>query len=138
MMRIRFLLRSLLVLAVAIGRWGLRPVAADRPDTVDWEHAKALITDDGIPLSPKTNVVLAVVCTLRQDRLGPYGFDQPTTPFLDELAADGVVLNRHYTQAPWTRPSSGSLLTGRWPRALQLDNPGKRSSLSLVLDDRHG
>ena len=45
MMRIRFLLRSLLVLAVAIGGWVLRPVAADRPDTVDWEHAKALITN---------------------------------------------------------------------------------------------
>ena len=137
MTRTRATLLSLPILIIAVGGWILRPVAPDRPDTVDWERTQALIEADGIPLSSKTNVVLAVVCTLRQDRLEPYGFNQPTSPFLDTLAADGVVLNRHYTQAPWTRPSSGSLLTGRWPRALQLDNPGKRSSLSLVLDDRH-
>lgn len=124
-------------IGLLIGAWILRPVPEERVDGLNWDAMESNLKDQSVPLSADTNVVLAIVCTLRQDRLEPYGFQKPTSPFLDELGQNGVVLERHYTQAPWTRPSSGSLLTGRWPRALQLDNPGKRSSLSLVLNDRH-
>lgn len=128
---------ALTAAAVGVAAWVFRPIEPEAADTVDWTQTQALLQERGVSLSSKTNVVLAIVCTLRQDRLEPYGFEGPTSPFLDEMARTGVILERHYTQAPWTRPSSGSLLTGRWPRALQLDNPGKRSSLSLVLDDSH-
>ena len=131
------LLLALPGLGLAAALWILRPVPSEKADTVDWPELQEQLKTADIPLSTDTNVVLAIVCTLRQDRLEPYGFSRPTSPFLDALADHGVLLRRHYTQAPWTRPSSGSLLTGRWPRALQLDNPGKRSSLSLVLNDRH-
>lgn len=130
-------LLAMIAATVGVTGWILRPVDPEAADTVDWAHTEALLNQRGVALSSKTNVVLAIVCTLRQDRLEPYGFGGPSSPFLDGLAQSGVLLERHYTQAPWTRPSSGSLLTGRWPRALQLDNPGKRSSLSLVLDDSH-
>ena len=35
----------------------------------------------------KKNVVLIMVDSLRADRTGPYGYQRPTTPFLDELRA---------------------------------------------------
>ena len=123
--------------SVLVAAWILRPVPSEEADTVDWDRFQAQLESSAIPMTDKTNVILAVVCTLRKDRLEPYGFTKPTTPFLDALAKDGVIFDRHYTQAPWTRPSMGSLLTGLWPRALQLDNPGKRSSLSLVLGEQH-
>jgi arylsulfatase A-like enzyme len=138
MMRVFQILGALLLVAVGTGLWILRPVPPEQADTVDWDELQATLQHpDKISISSQTNVVLVMVCTLRKDRLEPYGFKKPTSPFLDVLADHSVVLDRHYTQAPWTRPSSGSLLTGRWPRALQLDNPGKRSSLTLVLEEHH-
>jgi arylsulfatase A-like enzyme len=132
------ILGLLILITLGAGMWILRPVSPEQADSVDWAALQtALKGSDQTPVSSQTNVVLVVVCTLRKDRLEPYGFNKPTTPFLDALAEHSVVLDRHYTQAPWTRPSSGSLLTGRWPRALQLDNPGKRSSLTLVLGEQH-
>ena len=138
MMRVFKILGALVLIAVGAGLWILRPVPTEQADTVDWDGLQATLQHpDKTPISSQTNVVLVMVCTLRKDRLEPYGFEKPTSPFLDVLADHSVVLDRHYTQAPWTRPSTGSLLTGRWPRALQLDNPGKRSSLTLVLEEHH-
>jgi arylsulfatase A-like enzyme len=159
MIRIFQILGALILTAIGAGLWILRPVPPEQADTVDWDELQATILrpvlpeqadtvdwnelqatlqhPDKTPISSQTNVVLVMVCTLRKDRLEPYGLEQPTSPFLDVLADHSVVLDRHYTQAPWTRPSSGSLLTGRWPRALQLDNPGKRSSLTMVLEEHH-
>jgi arylsulfatase A-like enzyme len=43
-----------------------------------------------------------------------YGFERPTTPELDRVAADpdGVVFERYYVQGSWTKPSTASLFTG--------------------------
>jgi len=107
---------------------GVAPAAID----------EALRADAAVPLVVgKTDVLFIIACTLRRDRLEPYGHDRPTSPFLDRLSASGVRLDNHYAQAPWTRPSVGSIVTGRWPRVLQLDNPGKKGALSLVLGEEH-
>jgi arylsulfatase A-like enzyme len=63
------------------------------------------------------NVLLIVVDTLRADRLGAYGFDRPTSPNLDRLAARGVRMERFYTAAPTTLASFTTLLTGRYPHS---------------------
>jgi arylsulfatase A-like enzyme len=118
--------------------WDNRTVEVAHVDTVSPEELDALLGRDGSTIDlGTTNVVLAVVCTLRKDRLEPYGHGKPTSPFLRVLANRSVLLERHFTQAPWTRPSMGSLFTGIWPRALQLDNPGPRGSLSMVLQEQH-
>ena len=44
--------------------------------------------------------------------VGAYGYSRDTTPFLDELAASGAVLERAVSQTSWTLSSVASLLTG--------------------------
>jgi arylsulfatase A-like enzyme len=61
---------------------------------------------------PERAIVLFLVDTLRADRLSTYGHDRPTSPNLDRLAARGVVFERTWAAAPWTLPSTASLLTG--------------------------
>ncbi len=87
-----------------------------------------------MPLSAaETDVLVALVCTFRKDRLQPYGLDSPTTPFLQQLSEHGALFERTIVQSSWTRPSMGSLLTGRWTRSLQLDDPSDRPMLDLAL-----
>ena len=106
-----------------------------RPDTVGpFALAEAMAVDLALPVSAHdTDVILVIGCTLRADRLGIYG-GGPTTPFLNALAQRATVFTANYTQAPWTRPSVGTILTGRWPRALHLDDPNTKEPLSLILD----
>ena len=68
-------------------------------------------------------VVLVIACTMRADRMGVYGNPRATTPYLDGLAAEGAVFERMLSNAPWTRPSIGSISTGRYPLVLGIDDP---------------
>lgn len=61
------------------------------------------------------NVVVVVIDTLRADHLGAYGYARPTSPHFDALASEGVLFERAVAQAPWTKPSIASLMTGRFP-----------------------
>jgi arylsulfatase A-like enzyme len=61
------------------------------------------------------NIVLLLIDTLRRDHVGTYGYERDTTPFIDELARNGVVFERAVAQAPWTTPSMASLWTSRYP-----------------------
>ncbi|MEE2897012.1 MAG: sulfatase [Gemmatimonadota bacterium] len=63
------------------------------------------------------NVLLVVLDACRADKFSTFGFDRPTTPNLDGLAADpdAVVFREHHAQAAWTKPSTASLFTGRYP-----------------------
>lgn len=61
------------------------------------------------------SVVLIGLDTLRADRLSSYGYDRPTTPHLDALAAEGVRFDQAISTAPWTAPSFASIFTGRMP-----------------------
>jgi arylsulfatase A-like enzyme len=65
--------------------------------------------------APDYNVVLISVDALRADHVGTYGYDRPTTPFLDSLAADSIVFERAYAPSSFTRQSVSALLTGRLP-----------------------
>ncbi|MDD5307850.1 MAG: sulfatase-like hydrolase/transferase [Deltaproteobacteria bacterium] len=63
----------------------------------------------------RPNVVLVMCDTLRADHVGVYGDTRGLTPHLDALARDGVVFANAFAQATWTRPSVGTILTGRYP-----------------------
>ncbi|MBI4616854.1 MAG: sulfatase-like hydrolase/transferase [Planctomycetes bacterium] len=77
---------------------------------------------------PRPHVLLVTVDTLRADRLGCYGYGAAATPVLDGLAREGVLFERCYAQAPVTRPSHATILTGLAPYA-----HGVRDNLFLAL-----
>ncbi len=49
--------------------------------------------------------------------LGVYGHPDVSSPRLDQLAAEGILLNRAHATAPLCSPSRGSLFTGRYPQS---------------------
>ncbi|MSR46932.1 MAG: DUF1501 domain-containing protein [Planctomycetes bacterium] len=67
------------------------------------------------------NVLLIVLDTLRADRLGCYGHSRSTSPNIDAIAARGVLFEECLAQAPHTKPSTASLLTGRLPPRLGVE-----------------
>lgn len=73
------------------------------------------IAGDGAPPAPTPNVVILVIDTLRADRLGLYGYPEPTSPNLDALGKESVVFTSCYAPAPWTLPSVVSLMTSTFP-----------------------
>jgi arylsulfatase A-like enzyme len=64
------------------------------------------------------NVVLIIWDTVRALSLSLYGYERPTTPFLEQLAGRSIVFDRAFATAPWTLPSHGSIFTGRWTSEL--------------------
>lgn len=62
--------------------------------------------------SKRELIVLVLIDATRADHVGCYGYKKPTTPFIDKLCAKGQRYERMYVNAPWTRPSTASYLTG--------------------------
>ncbi|HKE01984.1 MAG TPA: sulfatase, partial [Planctomycetota bacterium] len=82
----------------------------------DWQVERPVypaLPAHGAPKGP--NVVLVVVDTLRADHLGCYGYERPTSPFLDSLAAEGARFADSTAPAAWTKPSTATILTGLHP-----------------------
>ena len=72
-----------------------------------------------IPLAcapPAANVLLVTVDTLRADHLSSYGFELPTSPHIDALAAQGALFERAVAASSSTAPSHASILTSLYPR----------------------
>jgi arylsulfatase A-like enzyme len=70
------------------------------------------------PTSPRRNILLVSIDSLRRDHVGVYGHrpeyaaEIPVTPNLDALGAEGVVFEDAWTTTSWTLPSHMSLMTG--------------------------
>src|SRR5688500_2170646 len=60
------------------------------------------------------NLVVYVADALRVDHVGCYGA-QGSTPAVDDLAAGGVRFDQAISPAPWTAPSTASMVTGLYP-----------------------
>ncbi|MFN2590897.1 MAG: sulfatase [Actinomycetota bacterium] len=61
------------------------------------------------------NILLVTVDCLRRDRLSGYGYDRPTTPFLDRLLPTALHCWSAHSVSSWTCPSVISLLSGVYP-----------------------
>ncbi|MFN7940056.1 MAG: sulfatase [Thermoanaerobaculia bacterium] len=86
------------------------------------------------------NLIVVVIDTLRQDRVGAYGERRPTTPTLDRLASAGAVADG-LSPAAWTRPATATILTGLHPlrhRVLDHDDhlPREIRTLAQRLEER--
>ena len=61
------------------------------------------------------NIILITIDTLRADHLGMYGYTRRTSPNLDAFAREAIVVSDGVSQAPYTKASIASLLTGLLP-----------------------
>ncbi len=66
---------------------------------------------------PGANLIIISIDTLRADRLESYGYERPTSPTIDALAAKGARFTKALAQAPWTLPSHMTLMSGLFPSA---------------------
>jgi len=60
------------------------------------------------------NVVLLSVDALRADHLTCYGYERPTSPFIDDFGENNIHFSNSYSAAPNTRESIPSLLSGHF------------------------
>ena len=61
------------------------------------------------------NVLFVSIDTLRADHLSCYGYDRPTSPEIDELAADGHRFTSAYTVMATTLPAHLAMFTSLFP-----------------------
>ncbi|MBL8860369.1 MAG: sulfatase [Planctomycetes bacterium] len=128
-------------------RWvGAPPPGAERARAAFEIPRRARARPD--PAVGAPNVLVVTIDTLRADRLGCQGYERPTSPRIDALAAAGARFREAYSSAPWTLPAYGSLFTGRLPGehragvvterdalfALERDAPAKTTTEVLRAD----
>ncbi|MBW2149154.1 MAG: sulfatase [Deltaproteobacteria bacterium] len=77
--------------------------------------ANPIIEDRIRSRSSRPNVILLVIDALRSDHLGCYGYQRPTSPAIDALAAGGVRFETAFCQSTWTASSIASLFTSSYP-----------------------
>jgi len=104
---------------------GLAALAACGADSPERE-AKA-------PAPTGWNLLYIVIDTLRADHLGPYGYEPPTSPTLDQFAKRSLVFERAYSAAPWTKPSVASMFTSLYPPQHRVLSEGTDNQLALSL-----
>lgn len=65
--------------------------------------------------APPPNLLLISIDTLRADRLGCYGYPRPTSPNIDQLASEGILLHNFYSPRALTAPALATMLSGLEP-----------------------
>lgn len=116
--------------AAASERTRLSNDPADPPDRyvktlipAPLDNPKAAAHPGTLPSAPP-NVVLVLGCTVRKDQVSVYGAPENVTPFLSELASQGVAFDDTIAAAPWTRAASTSILTGFYAVSIGMVEPG--------------
>jgi arylsulfatase A-like enzyme len=89
------------------------------------------------PRLPGHDILLITIDALRADHLGCYGYQRPTSPRIDALAAQSARFRRAYAAVPHTSFSLSSLMTSKYLHALaQLGTPitgGGHETLAAIL-----
>lgn len=115
----------LMVLVFGTGFLAEAPLVAD--------PRAAFAHGEPMPMSmrDKPDVLVLFVDTLRADHLQPYG-SPLATPTFQGLADDGIVFEKAYAQASWTRSSGASFFTSRLPSGHNADTKAARLSPEVV------
>lgn len=76
-----------------------------------------------LPSPPEAapNVLLIILDTVRASQLGAYGYERPTSPWLERLAESGVLFENAISTAPWTLPAHASIFTGFYSHDVSAD-----------------
>lgn len=112
------------VAARMTSRWSAldAPLAVGKGRTLllAWMTVLALAFVQGMTASmpartDKPNVVLLIIDTLRDDRMGCYGYERNTTPAMDAIGKEGVLFEQTYVQWASSLPSHASIMTSTYP-----------------------
>jgi len=63
----------------------------------------------------RPNIVCVVLDSVRASNCSTYGYERPTTPHLDRLAAEGALYEQATSVGCWTLPVHTSIFTGLYP-----------------------
>jgi arylsulfatase A-like enzyme len=90
-------------------------------------------------VSRNANILLITIDTLRADHLSAYGYERPTSPSIDAVAAEGTLFEHSWAHAPSTRYSIPAILTGRLPLEVEYDTsvegwPGLAPSATTIAE----
>ena len=87
--------------------------------------------------APQPNIVVIMADDLGWRDLHCYGNEHIDTPFLDQLAAEGMRFTDAYAAAPVCSPTRAAMMTGLAPARLRLTNhaPGNPDGFSLPASD---
>lgn len=117
-----------------VGRGRPAPLAPD--PLPEAESRKA----DGLRRSLEgTNVLFVILDAAGARHFGCYGYKRATTPEIDRIAAEGVVFERAYTPAVFTRSSMASVWTSQYPEEhhagvhFEAELPADRLTLAELL-----
>ncbi len=80
----------------------------------------------------RPDLILITIDGFRPDRSPVYGYELPTTPALEQLAAESLVFDRAYTNMPLSLPAHASMLTGLPPAT-----HGVRDDIECSLQTEH-
>jgi arylsulfatase A-like enzyme len=69
---------------------------------LDWRRANAALHSQPSKPAAPLNLIYIFVDTVRADHLGTYGYNRPTTPNIDQLAARSIVFENAFTPSPRT------------------------------------
>jgi arylsulfatase A-like enzyme len=83
---------------------------------IGWRQLQERRIIAGLPDAPPSapNVLLIVWDTVRAESMSLYGYERPTTPYLRDLAKEGVLFQNAIATCSWTLPTHASLFTGRF------------------------
>lgn len=105
-------------------------------------HASCSESVESIDPDGPPHIVVVLVDTLRADHTSLHGYERRTTRNLERIASEGTWMKKHFVNAPWTKPSVASILTGLHPTAHgsrigQFEQAERGEGLVEVLDDAH-
>ncbi|MFB0562463.1 MAG: sulfatase-like hydrolase/transferase, partial [Candidatus Lokiarchaeia archaeon] len=78
------------------------------------------------------NIILISIDALRADHLSCYGYHRNTSPYIDQLAREGVLFKNGFSQATWTLPSHASIFLSQYVWRHKIDDKKKRMGNSNV------
>ena len=82
------------------------------------------------------NIIVMLIDNLGYGDLGCYGSRQHRTPHIDQLAGEGMRLTSFYSCSGVCTPSRGSLMTGCYPRRVNLHIGGRGASVLMPVDPK--
>ncbi len=95
-----------------------------------------VISPPPVPAAERPNVILVFVDNFGNGDLGCFGSTLHRTPHVDRLAKEGMKLTSFYVSSGVCTPSRASLMTGCYPRRINMHINGANGAVIRPLDTR--